>query len=223
MTAQRFQKIFPAASILAIILVLIGWVIAPAEKVIGVLAAILILVAYGIFFRFILQKLDKISPSILSTAIFFGLLAGLVFALEIVLEYILLPKDNTFMGLVEFGCVFALYFLAGLLTAYRMERVRDGIGSAIVTALIATLIWTIVTLSVFYLFKGSPRQDLVFQAEGNYADFNQSGAMDFNTFIVEDFMGAVFFHSLLGPIIAAILGIVGGGVGRIMRSFRKKS
>ncbi len=222
MTSQRFQKIFPAASILAIILVLIGWLIAPAEKIVGVFAAILILVVYGILFLSIPQRLEKISPFILSTAIFFGLIAGLVFAIEIVLEYILLPKDNTSMGLVEFGGVFALYLLAGLITAYRTGRIRDGISSATVTALIATLIWTIVTLSVFYLFRGSPRQDLVFQAEGNYVDFHQSGMSDFNTFIVEDFMGAVFFHSLLGPIVAILLGAIGGGIGRTVQSLKKR-
>jgi hypothetical protein len=45
---------------------------------------------------------------------------------------------------------------------------------------------------------------------------------DFNIFIVEDFMGAVFFHSLLGPIVADILGFLGGVVGRFIASLRKK-
>jgi hypothetical protein len=37
---------------------------------------------------------------------------------------------------------------------------------------------------------------------------------DFNTFIMEDLLGAGFFHLLLGPILAAILGILGGLLGQ---------
>jgi hypothetical protein len=33
---------------------------------------------------------------------------------------------------------------------------------------------------------------------------------DFNAFIVQDFWGAGFFHLLLSPIIASILGSIGG-------------
>ncbi len=83
-------------------------------------------------------------------------------------------------------------------------------------AMIATLTWVIVTLSVFHIFRGSSQQAQVFQARGNYADFAQRGITDFNVFIMEDFMGAVFFHSLLGPIVAAILGLFGGIVGKLI-------
>jgi hypothetical protein len=221
MTAAHLQKGLIAGSILAILLVLTGWIIAPKESVAGILAAFIILALYGITFWFVPHKLETTAPFVLSTAILFGLLAGLVFAIEILLEYILLPKDNTIMGTIEFGSVFFLYFLASLITSYRTNRIRNGIVSAVVAALFATLIWTIVTLSVFYLFRGSPRQELIFQAEGNYADFSRSGMKDFNLFIVEDFMGAVFFHSLLGPIVAFILGFPGGIVGRLI-AFSKK-
>jgi len=54
-----------------------------------------------------------------------------------------------------------------------------------------------------YAFRGSPRQVLVLRAEGNYEDFARSGMSDFNVFIMEDFMGATFFHLLLGLVVTA--------------------
>ena len=58
------------------------------------------------------------------------------------------------------------------------------------------------------------------QAKGNCANFARSGSSDFNTFIMEDFMGTVFFHSPLSPIIAAILDMTGGVVGREIARIR---
>jgi hypothetical protein len=61
----------------------------------------------------------------------------------------------------------------------------------------------------------------ILRAEGDYEDFARSGLSDFNAFIMEDFMGATFFHLLLGPLVAAILGIPGGLLGMIGRRFQK--
>ena len=183
----------------------------------GFFAAIAILIIYGVTASLAIKR---ITPNILSKMIVFGFMAGLIFAIEIILEYILLPNDNSMYGLLEFGGVFLIYFLASLLTAYQTRSIRDGVISALGTAMIATLIWSIVTLSMYYLFRGSPQQTQVFQAEGNYADFAQSGMTDFNTFIIEDFMGAVFFHSLLGPFLAMILGTVGGALGKGIAKLR---
>ena len=213
MPNNRSQKIFLIGIAAGIALIILGWILTPAENPIGVLAATVIMVVYGMIAWFVPQRVEKISPIIQSTAVLLGLIAGLIFVGEIILEYILLPKDNSTLGLIEFGSVFFLYLLAGAITAYRTNSIRNGILSALGTALITTLIWTIATLSVFYLFRGTPQQAQVFQAEGNYADFAQSGMTDMNAFIMEDFMGAIFFHSLLGPILASILGVIGGIIG----------
>jgi hypothetical protein len=210
MLLHRFQKIYLAGVVLAMGLVLLGRLLAPAEKATGLLAAVGILVVYGLAGWFAPPKIDKSNPALLSAAVWFGLVAGLIFAGEIVLEYILLPKDNTLYGLVEFGAVFLVYFLSGLRSSLRTKRIRDGVLAAVCTAAISTLVWCIVLLGVFYLFRGTPQQTQVFQAEGNYADFARSGLQDFNTFILEDFMGAIFYHSLLGPLSALILGTVAG-------------
>jgi hypothetical protein len=148
------------------------------------------------------------------------LAAGVIFMTEILWEYITLPADNSKLGLLEFGSVFALYFLSGLVVAYRTQHLRQGILTATSSTVIGSLIWLSAVLVIFYLLRGSPQQAQVFRAEGNFDDFARSGMTDFNTFIMEDFMGAGFFHLLLGPIVATVLGIVGGLIGKGLARFR---
>ena len=76
-------------------------------------------------------------------------------------------------------------------------------------------------LSTFYWFYGSPRQELVFRAEGNYEDFVRSGMTDFSTFVMEDVFGAGFYHLLLGPMIAATLGAFAGYISLTLRGVRR--
>ncbi len=49
----------------------------------------------------------------------------------------------------------------------------------------------------------------------------RSGMSDFNAFIMEDFMDATFFHLLLGPLVAAVLGLLGGLLGKAIALFQK--
>jgi len=164
---------------------------------------------------------NRMHSQILRTGNLFGLLAGGIFVAEILLEYWLLPADNTTMGLVEYGLVLALFLAAGLWVAYQTKSWRSGLLAALWSAVVAGMIWYITVLLVFYLFNGTPQQVQVFQAEGNYADFARSGLADFNAFVMEDFMGAGFFHSLLLPLMAAIFGSVGAAIGKALARPRK--
>jgi len=64
------------------------------------------------------------------------------------------------------------------------------------------------------MFYGTARQERVFQAEGNFDDFRRSGMDDFRAFITEDFFGATFFHQILGPAVASLLGLIGAAIGK---------
>ena len=182
---------------------------------------LIILVIYALLGWFGPFFAHRIHPKILRIGNRFGLLAGVVFASEILLEYWLLPGDNTTMGLVEYGLVLTLFFLAGLWVACQTKAVRPGLLAAIWSAVVASVIWFIAVLFVFYLFNGKPQQTQVFRAEGNYADFARSGLSDFNTFVMEDFMGAGFYHSLLLPAMAAIFGTIGATIGKLLARLRK--
>jgi hypothetical protein len=150
-----------------------------------------------------------------------GLLAGGIFASEVGLEYVLLPTDNTGFGWVEFGLVFVVYFGVGALVAYREFPFRWSVAAGAATAVISSLIWYISVLACFYAFLGTERQARVFRAEGNYEDFKRSGMTDFNSFVMDDFLGAGFFHLLLGPIVASLLASLGGLFGIAMGWFGK--
>jgi hypothetical protein len=205
--------------LLALVLVIIGRLLIPTTSFRSVAAASVILMAYGGLAVFYPIRLHHRHPGILRWATVFGLLAGAVYGSEIILEYILLPSNNSRMGLMEFGIVFALYFLSALATAFRSHCVKDAVLTSVASAIIASLVWVIVVLLVFYVFLGSPRQELVLRAEGDFEDFARSGMKDFKAFVMEDFMGATFFHLLLGPLVAVVLGVMGGLLGKTIASF----
>jgi hypothetical protein len=55
----------------------------------------------------------------------------------------------------------------------------------------------------------------------NSSDKN-SGMSNFNTFVMEDFLGAGFFHLILGPLVAVILGTVAGLLGKTVSRLMKR-
>jgi hypothetical protein len=185
------------------------------------MAASAILLAYGAMAALCPIRLHRRHPDILHWAVIFGLLAGAVFAGEIILEYILLPTNNSRYGMVEFGTVLFLYFASACVSALRSLSIKNAMLTSVASAFIASLVWVITVLAVFYAFRGSPRQVLVLRAEGDYEDFARSGMSDFNAFIMEDFMGATFFHLLLGLLVAAVLGVLGGLLGKAIARFQK--
>ncbi|MGO4880619.1 MAG: hypothetical protein ACLP59_07335 [Bryobacteraceae bacterium] len=72
----------------------------------------LIFAAYALLGAWGAERLERINRRLLRLALGFGLAAAGIYAAEIVLEYLLLPRDNTQYGLVEFGPVFLCYLTA---------------------------------------------------------------------------------------------------------------
>ena len=201
-------------------LVLYGKLRFPETSVLSLLGAFIVLGLYGLagwLSPQILSRQPKPVSQVIKRA---GLLGGGIFLSEIALEYIVLPANNTWFGIVEFGSVFAVYFMVGVLLAYQRAPFGAGVVTGVGTAMTSSLLWYIAILVSFYLFLGTERQQQVFRAEGNYVDFQRSGMRDFNTFIMEDFLGAGFFHLLLGPLLAAVLASIGGLAGRGLRRLR---
>lgn len=139
------------------------------------------------------------------------------------LEYLLLPANNTAWGLIEFGSVFALFVLAGAVVGARQLRLWPAALAGIWTSLIGSLIWLIVVLTVYYAFRGTAAQAAVLRAEGDLDDFQRSGLMDFNVFTMQDFLGGGFYHLLLSPAIAALLATIGGLPGVLIGRWRTRS
>lgn len=202
-------------------LIVYGRVLIPATNNLSFAAAAFAVTLYAIIGWFGLTRNGDSWPAITSVSVPLGILAGAVFAAEVVLEYILLPADNSRMGLVEFGLVLLIYALAGAFAAIRYQSIKAGTIAAVATAMISTLVWFIAVLTTYYWFYESPRQELVFRAEGNYEDFARSGMTDFRAFAMEDFFGAGFYHLLLGPVIAATLGAFAGYICLTLRGVHR--
>lgn len=209
----NFSLLF--ANFIAIILITYGWIITPMVSILSVAAAYGIVLIYTLFTIIFLPKIYYLDPGIIKFSYYTGLLAGSIFISEVLLEYIILPKDNTMLGLLEFGGVFIIYIISSVIFTYRNNKFKHTLLTALTSAVVSSLIWLITILFVFYLFHGTHRQDLVFSAEGDYQDFIRSGMADFSTFIMEDFFGAAFFHLLLVPAISIFLGVLGWGIGKL--------
>ena len=138
-----------------------------------------------------------------------GFAAAAIYAGEIVLEYAVQPADNTSWGLAEFAAVFACFAMAGAGGAARSRRMWPALQAALWTAVMATLVWYVVLLAVTYALRGTAAQTAVFRAEGDFEDFRRSGLSNFKVFTQQDLMGAGFYHLLLSPIFAAVLGSLG--------------
>lgn len=208
--------------VIALALVLGGRLLVPTASFRSSLAALSVLFVYAGMANLFPARLHGRDPEVLRIGVIFGLLAAAVFVAEIILEYIWVPKDNSRYGAVEFGLVFLLYFISGFVSARRTRSVGNAVWTSMASAFIASLIWVITVLVMFYVFYGTPRQSLVLRAEGDYEDFARSGMTDFNAFIMEDFMGATFFHLSLGLLVAAILGGVGGLLGKASARLLRK-
>ena len=186
-------------------LVAYGFAEHPHASLLSVAAAAAILLGYGAFGL----RLKRLRSSVdLRTASVAGLAAGAVFAAEILLEYVCLPPNNVVWGYIEFGAVFLIYALAAAWVASNRRTIGGAVGVAIVAAVISSLLWCLVLLLAFYAYEGTSAQAAVLIAEGEPEDFLRSGMSDYRTFLIEDLYGATFFHLLLGPMLAALIGLI---------------
>ena len=141
-----------------------------------------------------------------------GLATGLVFTLSMSAEY-LIPHDalaSATFGYTTFGLFFLLMAIAGMCATLDTRRLVLAPVAAAWAALIASQIWFILLLTLYYAFLDTPQEAQFLEADQVMADFQRHGARDLRTFIFEDYMGAGFFHSLLAPLIALPLGLLGG-------------
>lgn len=220
--APLLRRMFICAALLAALLVGVGLFVFPAARtewrgtLPGLAGVGIVLVGYALFGVWGTSRLERTDERLLPIAVSFGLIGAAIYAAEIILEYVFLPGDNTRYGYVEFGLVLLSYLATGYTVGLKTRRVRNGLMAAVGAALISTLVWYIVLLAITYVMKGTPRQAAVFRAEGNMDEFARSGSASFEAWLMQDFLGAGFYHLLLGILISAFLGSLGGGIGRML-------
>ncbi len=214
---RTIGTVIPVAAGIDAALVVLGLILTPTtigpegHGALGAAAALVMLAAYGIWGVLGSQAVERRDPRILQTAGRLGLAIGSVFVAEILFEYLVLPssKGNERLAYVEFGGMFLFLFLAGFIGGRLANRIRDGVLTAIWSAMIGSLAWVGGLLSTYYMFFRTARQDQVLAADQVFEDFKRSGMTDLRAFIMQDYLGGIFFHLLLGLIVATVLGTLG--------------
>jgi hypothetical protein len=183
-----------------------------------IVGALVMLAVYGFLGGWCSRAVEIGHPEILAIGCRFGFLIGCLFTAEMLFEYLLLPdsKGNEWLAYLEFGGMFLLLFLSGLKAGQETGKVWEGILAAIRSTLIGSLMWVGSLLTTYYVFMGTARQEQVLSADQVFEDFKRSGMTDLRAFIMQDYLGGVFFHLLLGLIVAGILGALGGSAGRLI-------
>ncbi len=184
----------------------------PADAPLAVVAGVGIATVYAIIGWFGPTLPGMRDPRTLRPGIIFGLCASAVFAVSMLGEY-LVPHDahqNAILAMATFGLFFLLVTAAGFAAAWTTRRATAGVPAAVWAALVASQLWFILLLTTYYAFIGTPQEARFLEIDQVLADFHRSGSPDLRVFIFEDFMGGGFFHSLLGPLLALPLGLLGG-------------
>jgi len=63
---------------------------------------------------------------------------------------------------------------------------------------------------------GTARQEQVLAADPVFEDFRRSGLADLRAFVMQDYLGGVFFPLLLGLVGAGILGLIGALMAKLV-------
>jgi len=183
----------------------------PRDAPLGICAGIAIATIYGFVGWFGVRAPGLRDPRVVREGVRFGLCGGVMFAISMLGEY-LVPhneQQNVILAIATFGLFFLLLFASGFFGTLATRRVTAGPLAAVWTALIASQIWFFLLLGIYYAFIGTPQEARFLVVDQVIADFKRSGMRDLRAFIFEDYMGGGFYHSLLGPLLALPLGVLG--------------
>jgi hypothetical protein len=190
----------------------------PADSALSLGAGMGMSMAYGLIGWFGPSLRGFGDARVLRHGVGSGLVAGVVFALSMLAEYLIPHGElaNVRLAWTTFGLFFLILMFAGFRTTLETDRVARAPLAAVWTALIGSQVWFILLLSIYYAFLDTPQEARFLEVDQVIADFERHRASDLRTFIFEDYMGAGFFHSLLAPLLAVPLGLVGGSIARLV-------
>jgi hypothetical protein len=187
----------------------------------GVAAAAVVLLGYGAAGWFGAPVAESREPRAFRLGCGFGVALGIVFAVQIVGEYLapVTAGADQLIGGIVFGGLLPFSFVLGAIAAVNGpasglpvtagRRVRAGVLAALTAMMIGSLAWLNCLLGAYLIFWGTMQERRLFDAESVLADFSHSGEADLRAFLVTDYLGACFFHLTLGPAIATVFGASG--------------
>ncbi|MGH2502738.1 MAG: hypothetical protein ACRDID_09520 [Ktedonobacterales bacterium] len=143
-----------------------------------------------------------------------GLIGGSVEVVSTALESLFaLPQQVvSLVTLTAMLSLFLLFAIAGYLGARRAGAFWPGLMSAVWSAMCAILI--VITFGFLIALTSLPK--LAHDMTGD-PDFVRSGWIDTRAFAIANTFDAGFTHLVEAPVIAAALGVIGSGAGRLTR------
>ena len=182
----------------------------------GVCAGIGILTVYAMIALFGAPATERLDPAILRYALRIGAAVGGMFAISMLGEYIVPHNhsENVLLAYATFGLFIFFLLVAGVVGTLFTGRLGLGVLTSVWAALIASLCWFILLLVYYFAFLNTAQEARFLEIDQVIADHQRhlqnGGTQDLRAFIYNDYMGGGFFHSLLAPLLAVPLGVLGG-------------
>jgi hypothetical protein len=182
----------------------------------GVCAGISILTVYAAIALFGAPATERLDPAILRYTLRIGAAVGGMLAISMLGEYIVPHnhEQNVLLAYATFGLFIFSLLVAGVVGTLFTGQVGLGVLTSVWAALIASLCWFILLLVYYFVFLNSAQEARFLDIDQVIADHQRhlqnGGTQDLRAFVYNDYMGGGFFHSLLAPLLAIPLGVLGG-------------
>jgi hypothetical protein len=226
---RHFRSVLIGLLLADLTLVLLALVLYPKlihrGGLIGASAAVLIVSSYGFLALYSPIRPGKSERAFWYRGAVMGAIGGFWLGADLLSNYFVYrdgPTNSKITIIVYVG--YALLLMATALRGVCLRgRIGDGLIVTMWYVILAQLIWVFTELASYYLFSQTPVGVRFIQTEME-ADFARSGGTDFQTFVVEDLFGAVFFHLLLVGLVAGLIfGSIAGLIGKVIFATRKQA
>lgn len=185
-----------------------GWVSHPGAATILREVWLTLVVYAGVIVVVVANRGEEWDEEMRNAALFGGI-AGVVEALNIVLENgIPNLMNRAAVSIAVMLVVFGLWGWAGARTARDLHHFRPGITAAVMSAGICMVIAVTVGFAL-ELFIDPPHPDVI----STWPEFERSGWMDAGAFGIANTLNSGFTHLWMGPVIALVVGSLGAGIG----------
>jgi hypothetical protein len=185
----------------------------------SVLAPVGVLLVYAILGGWVTANPPRDTAAALRTGTVYGVVSGIVSVVHIAQEtYVgLPPRELAIVTWVFILAMFAPWPLAGFASARRTRRVSLGLFAAVWSSAVC------MALTVSFGFgQLLTSLDRLQRKDVGSPDFLRSGWTDLRAFAIADIFEAGFWHLVIGPAVALLLGGIAAAVARLPTWYRSR-
>ena len=193
--------------------------LAPVESLIYLIIFALLLIGYGWYGLRQTNSRAQSTTYILGQGLFFGLVIGLLWVIEVVTGNLNFANAD-WANVLYFGSmlvVLIVTFAAGFRGAQQSARTIAGIQVGLWSGMISSLITFIALMLITYLFQAKLQA-----IPQNMQEYLRSGAPDFTTYLVSDSLAGATNHLWIGPFLGLVIGGIGSVIGKALANSASK-